>query len=39
MPVILFLPEHGAVGCSVTSRVTEDGVEVLADLDRGIATA
>lgn len=34
MPVIVFLPEHGAIGCSETVRVTEDGAEPLVGLDR-----
>lgn len=34
MPVIVFLPEHGAIGCSETVRVTSDGAETLTDIDR-----
>jgi len=34
MPVIVFLPEHGAIGCSATVRVSEDGCEPIADIDR-----
>lgn len=34
MPVIVFLPEYGAIGCSETVRVTDDEAEVLTDVDR-----
>lgn len=34
MPIIIFLPEHGAIGCSATVQVSEGGCEPLADLDR-----
>jgi len=36
LPVTVILPDYGTIGCSVTLRVTEDGSEILADLDRTI---
>lgn len=34
LPIIVFLPEHGAIGFSETVRVTDDGVEELVDVPR-----
>lgn len=36
MPVTVILPDYGTVGCSVTLRVTDDGAEILADLNRAV---
>lgn len=34
MPVNIYIPKHGQVGVSATVRVTADGTEPIADLDR-----
>lgn len=34
LPIIVFLPEHGAIGFSETVRITDDGVEELVDVPR-----
>jgi len=36
MPVTVILPNYGTVGTSVTLRVADDGVEILADLNRTV---
>lgn len=36
MPVNVYIPEHGQVGVSATVRVTGDGAEPVADVERGL---